>query len=126
MIRVLKNCDEYNMEWKNILAKTMFLSWTQNTITEYTPQGADRIIVNRDGTYTIEVNDLRLLIDNLRNGGVSLDQKNIKVVPSRYLNDIQGYNSIVLYRGWFCRVDSCGGVILCKEQEAYDRGLLAR
>ena len=126
MIRVRKNCDEYNMEWSDILAQTYVSGWSGETYTEFVPVGANRVEANPDGTYTIEVNDLRVLIDNLRNGGVSLDFKQIKVVPSRYLRSLQGYNSIVLYRGWFCRVDSCGGVILCSEQEAYDRGLLVR
>ena len=114
------------MEWSNILSQTYVSEWSGETYTEFVPVGANRVEVNLDGTYTIAVNDLRVLIDNLRNGGVSLNFSNIKVVPSCYLRALQGYNSIILYRGWFCRVDSCGNVILCTEQEAYDRGLLVR
>ena len=126
MITVLRDCERYIMEWGAILAQTEVCEWDGTMHTKYVSVGANRVEVNPDGTYTIEVNDLRVLIDNLRNGGVSLDFRNIKAVPSRYLSALQGYNSIVLYRGWFCRVDSCGGVVLCTEQEAYDRGLLAR
>ena len=112
------------MEWQDILAQTEFVAFNRRVYAKYTPVGADNILVNSDGTYTISVVDLRVLLDNLRDSGESF--KNIKLVPAHYLNDIQGYNSIVLYRGWFCRVDSCGSAIICTEQEAYDRGLLAR
>ena len=114
------------MEWQDILAQTEFVAFNRRVYAKYTPVGADRLIINDDGTCTFTVVDLRVLIDNLRNGGVSLDFKNIKVEPAYSLCDIQGYNSIVLYKGWFCRVDSCGGAIICKEQEAYDRGLLVK
>ena len=113
------------LNWSDILAQTKRCIFDNSIYTLNTPVGAEWLLIEGD-SIKIEVSDLRLLIDNLRNGGVSLDFKQIKVVPSRYLNDLQGYNSIVLYRGWFCRVDSCGGVILCSEQEAYDRGLLAK
>ena len=126
MIRVIENCDESYMEWQDILAQTEFVAFNRRVYATYTPVGADRLIINDDGTCTLKVVDLRVLIDNLRNGGVSLDFTNIKVEPAYYLYDIQGYNSIILYKGWFSRVDSCGGAIICSEQEAYDRGLLAR
>ena len=127
MIKCYERGDEYiTMEWSEVLSQTVVSEWSGKVHTLYIPAGANRVEVNPDGTYTIEVNDLRVLIDNLRNGGVSLDFKQIKVVPSRYLSALQGYNSIILYRGWYCRVDSCGGVILCKEQVAYDKGLLAK
>ena len=121
------SCDEYiTMEWADIVSQTVVSGWSGKVYTKYTPAGADSIVVNIDGTYTINVIDLRVLIDNLSNGGVSLNFKNIKVEPAYYLGDIQGYNSIILYKGWFCRVDSCGRVILCTEQVAYDKGLLAK
>ena len=126
MIRAKKNCEEFNMEWEEIISQTHVSEWSGRVYTEFVPVGANRVEVNPDGTYTIEVNDLRLLIDNLHNGGVNLGFKQIKVVPSRYLSELQGYNSIVLYRGWFCNVDSCGRVTLCTEQVAYDKGLLAK
>ena len=113
------------LEWQDILAHTKKCHFDGSIYALNTPVGAEWLLIEGD-SIKIEVNDLRLLIDNLHQGGVSLNQKNIKVVPSRYLNDIQGYNSIVLYKGWFCRVDSCGNVVLCKEQEAYDKGLLVR
>lgn len=124
MIRVLRNCEESCMEWQDILAQTEFVTFNRRVYAKYTPVGAYCLIINDDGTYTFKVVDLRVLIDNLRNGGVNTAKLNLKA--SRYLNDIQGYNSIVLYKGWFCRVDSCGNVILCKEQDAYDRGLLVK
>ena len=121
---VVKECETHYMGWKDILAQTYVSEWNGKTYTEYVPAGANRVVINSDGTCTIEVNDLRVLIDNLRNGGVDLGFKSIKVVPSRYLNEIQGYGSIILYRGWYCRVDSCGGVVICSEQEAYKRGYI--
>lgn len=124
MIIVLKDCERYNMEWRDVISQTHLCEWNGRTYTDYVPVGADNILVNPNGTYTIRVVDLRKLIDNLRNGGVDLSFKSIKVEPAHYLNEIQGYNSIVLYRGWYCRVNSCGGVVLCSEQEAYDRRLL--
>lgn len=125
MIKCYKSCDEYiTMEWSDVLSQTVVSEWSGRVYTKYIPAGASAILVNENGTYTIEVTDLRMLLDNLRGSGESF--KNIKLVPSMYLNEIQGYNSIILYRGWFCRVDSCGGVILCKEQVAYDKGLLAK
>ena len=124
MIRVRKNCDEFSMEWAELLSQTHVSEWSGRVYTLYIPAGANRVEVNPDGTYTIEVTDLRALLDNLRGNGISFN--NIKLVPSMYLNEVQGYNSIILYRGWYCRVDSCGGVILCKEQVAYDKGLLAK
>ena len=125
MIKCHKNSEEYiTMEWSDVLSQTVVSEWSSKVYTEYTPVGADNILVNPDGTYTISVVDLRVLLDNLRGSGESF--KNIKLVPAHYLNDVQGYNSIVLYRGWFCRVDSCGRVILCTEQVAYDKGLLAK
>ena len=124
MVKVLKNYEASYMEWKDVLTLTYVRRMSGKVYTEYTPVGADNILVNPDGTYTISVVDLRVLLDNLRDSGESFEK--IKLVPAHYLDDVQGYNSIVLYRGWFCRVDSCGIVILCTEQEAYDRGLLAR
>ena len=124
MVRVLKNYEESYMEWQDVLKLTYVREMSGKVYTEYTPVGADSILVNPDGTYTISVVDLRVLLDTLRDSGESFQK--IKLVPAHYLDDVQGYNSIVLYRGWFCRVDSCGNVILCTEQEAYDRGLLAR
>ena len=124
MIRVRKNCDELIMEWRDIIAQTRVSGWNGKTYTEYVPAGADNILINPDGTCIIRVVDLRVLIDNLRNGGVDLSFEKIKVEPAHYLNEIQGFNSIVLYRGWYCRVDSCGGVVLCTEQEAYKRGYI--
>ena len=118
-----KNCDEFVMSLEDILQNIVTNVWDGRQYSEYTPLGASRLWI--DGkTLTFEVENLRDLIDNLRNGGVNIYK--INLIPCKYLNDLQGYNSIVLYRGWFCRVDSCGGVILCKEQEAYDRGLLVR
>ena len=125
MVKCYKSYDEYiAMEWSELLSQTVINEWNGQMHTLYVPAGADRVIVNQNGTYTIEVNDLRMLLDNLHSNGISL--KNIRLVPSLYLNSIQGYNSIILYRGWFCRVDSCGRVILCTEQVAYDKGLLAK
>ena len=126
MIKVSKSCEESEMNWQDILAQTEVSTFNHRVYAKYTPVGADRLIINDDGTCTLKVVDLRVLIDNLANGGVSLNFKNIKVEPAHYLCDIQGYNSIVLYRGWFSRVDSCGNAILCREQVAYDRGLLAK
>lgn len=125
MVKCYISYDEYStMEWSDLLNQTVVNEWNGQVHTKYVPAGADRVIVNQNGTYTIEVTDLRLLLDNLKGCGESF--KNIKLVPSIYLNSIQGYNSIILYRGWFCRVDSCGRVILCTEQVAYDKGLLAK
>lgn len=112
------------LEWADVLSKIYTSEWNGLMYTKYVPVGAKEILIKDDGSLIIKVNDLRLLLDNLSNGGVNIAKLNLKA--SRYLNDIQGYNSIILYKGWFCRVDSCGGVILCKEQEAYDRGLLAK
>ena len=112
------------LDWENILSQTTLYDWNGLTYTTCIPAGARDILIKDDGSFVINVIDLRLLLDNLSNGGVNISKLNLKA--SRYLNDIQGYNSIVVYKGWFCRVDSCGRVILCTEQEAYDRGLLVR
>ena len=112
------------LTWQNILSQTTLSDWSGLTYTNYVPAGATDILVNDDGSCIIKVIDLRVLLDNLANGGVDTSKLNLKA--SRYINDVQGYNSIVLYKGWFSRVDSCGNFILCKEQEAYDRGLLAK
>ena len=125
MIRVRKNCDEYiTMEWSDVLSQTVVSEWSGRVYTKYIPAGASAILVNDNGTYTIEVTDLRMLLDNLKGSGESFSK--VKLVPSIYLNEIQGYNSIILYKGWFSRVDSCGRVILCTDQVAYDKGLLAK
>ena len=119
MIKCYKSCDEYiTMEWSDVLSQTVVSEWSGRVYTKYIPAGASAILVNDNGTYTIEVTD------NLKGSGESFSK--VKLVPSIYLNEIQGYNSIILYRGWFCRVDSCGRVILCTEQVAYDKGLLAK